>query len=134
MPHSKLARLATLIIDDDDMMRSYLRLMLKEAGLGNIHEAGDAQTARKLVKLQQPALILLDINLPDTDGVEYLEELKQSHPDCHVVMVSSESTLDRVQTSLAKGAQGFIVKPFNADTVLKQIGVIVRNLGAALAT
>lgn len=132
MTKASLKSLVTLIVDDDGMMRSYLRLMLKEAGLDNIAEASSGQTARRLVKQRAPKLILLDINLPDVDGVEYLKEVMSEHPACHVVMVSAEGTLDRVKTAIANGAKGFVVKPFNTETVLKQLRTIVSDLDTSM--
>ena len=119
--------LRAIIIDDDDMIRSYLRIMLKDEGIESIEEAGSGEKARKLLKLRPARLILLDINLPDIDGVNFLKEILNSYPDSHVVMVSSETTLKRVKTAVANGAKGFIAKPFNAKTVYQQIKSLIEQ-------
>ena len=119
------SRLRTLIVDDDSMIRSYLKLMLREANINLIEEAEDAAGAVKLFRAKAPGLIFLDINLPDQDGIELLKQIRTEIPDSSVIMVSSESTMDRVKTALGLGARGFIAKPFNTATVLKNIMHIV---------
>ena len=114
-----------LIIDDDDMIRSFLRLMLASEDFDQIEEAGSGEEARKILKLRPAQIILLDINLPDADGVELLKEIRKAYPDCHVIMVSAEGTMDRVKTAISHGAEGFIVKPINAENVFNQIHSII---------
>ena len=117
-------KLHILIIDDDDMMRSYLRIMLREANVENIEEAGTSEKAFKLIKLNKYDLIFLDINLPDADGVNSIPDIKTKLPNCEIIMISSEATMDRVKQAISAGAKDFIAKPFNAtivETKIKQL-------------
>lgn len=116
-----------LIVDDDDMIRSFLRLVLSNEGYDQIEEAGTGGEARKSLKSRPAELILLDINLPDADGVELLKEIRKAQPDCHVMMVSAEGTMDRVKNAISHGAEGFVVKPINAETVIGQVRGIVEK-------
>lgn len=129
MTRKTAPQLRVLIIDDDDMIRSYLKLMLREAQINVIDEADDAAAAVKKFRAFPPQLILLDINLPDQDGIELLKQIRDEIPESRVVMVSSESTMDRVKTALALGARGFIAKPFNTATVLKNIMQTIADIG-----
>lgn len=118
-------KLGILIIDDDDMIRSFLRLVLLEMGFDSVAVAGTGEDARKRIKTKPPQLILLDIHLPDIDGVDLLVEIQKECPKCYVVMVSTEGTADRVKTAISKGAKGFIVKPINAENVINQVQGII---------
>ena len=120
--------LRILIVDDDDMMRSYLRIMLRDNEVVNIEEAGTASKASKFIKLNKIDLVFLDINLPDQDGVEFIATIKEKLPDCHIIMVSSEATMDRVKQAMSAGAKDFIAKPFNATIVATKVKQLVDDL------
>ena len=110
-----------LIVDDDGMICSFLRVMLRGDGYDVV---GEAHSAEKLVERcasTRAQVVLLDINMPGMDGIKALEALHSAHPGVKVIMISAEATLDRVKEALAKGASGFIVKPFNAATVLDDL-------------
>ncbi len=126
MPSNK--KLRVLIIDDDDMMRSFLRIMLRAAEVINIDEAGTAKKAVKLFNTQKFDLIFLDINLPDEDGVVFISTIKNKLPDCQIIMVSSEATKDRVSQAMKSGAKDFIAKPFNATIVESKVKQLVSEL------
>ena len=68
--------------------------------------------------MQPPDLVFLDIELPDSSGLELLKKFKQERPECFVAMISGFSTLENVQQSIAAGAATFIVKPFSGDKIL----------------
>jgi two-component system, chemotaxis family, chemotaxis protein CheY len=115
-----------LLVDDVDYSRQLLRnnimalannKLLKYATF-NFYNAANAASAMSLFNMQQPDLIFLDIELPDSSGLKLLHRFKQERPDCFIAMVSSFSTLDNVQQSIAKGAATFIVKPFSGDKIL----------------
>jgi len=114
--------LSVLIVDDDTLIREMLRLILTEAGLHVIGEAGDGASTRRLLKENPPNLVLLDIVLlGDDDGLDLLSYIKKDFSEIHVIMVSSEPSSERVQTAISNGARGFIVKPFNAQNVMSTI-------------
>jgi DNA-binding NtrC family response regulator len=120
-------RLSVLIVDDDDMMRAYLRLMLRQAGVERIDEAGTAEKTLKVVTHRPPDVVFLDINLPDRDGIDLLESIKSDRPGCQVIMVSGEATKDRVDKAIDKGAADFIAKPFNASVVESKVKKVVSS-------
>jgi len=120
--------LHVLIIDDDDMMRSYLRIMLRAASIENIEEIGTFEKAIKLLSLRKYDLIFLDINLPDADGISSIPIIKNKLPDCEIIMISGESTMDRVKQAMSAGAKDFIAKPFNANSVETKIKQLVNEV------
>jgi DNA-binding NtrC family response regulator len=109
------------IADDDATTRSLLRLMLRADGYDVIGETGNGDKALEACERMRPEVLLLDINMPGMDGLKVLEKIRQSQPGMKVVMISGDATLESVQGALAKGASGFVVKPFNTSTVLRDI-------------
>lgn len=112
---------AVLVVDDDHMMREMLKLILHADGYQVIGEAANGKNAVVLCASQKPGLVLLDINMPEMDGLQALEEIRKVSPATVVVMVSAEATMDRVKDAIGKGAAGFVVKPLNAASVLSKI-------------
>ena len=123
--------LKVLIIDDDDMMRSYLRIMLREADIENIDEAGTVDKAEKIINLQKVDLIFLDIHFPNIsgiDGIDFISTIIQKLPDCRIIMVSSDTSAEKVQLAMQAGAKDFIAKPFNSAIVLSKLNQLVNDL------
>jgi two-component system, chemotaxis family, chemotaxis protein CheY len=115
-----------LLVDDVDYSRQLLRNNIMSLTNSRylqhntfcFFNAANASAAVSLFNLQQPDLVFLDIELPDSSGLELLKQFKQERPACFIVMVSGISTLDNVQKSIAAGAATFIVKPFTGDKIL----------------
>ena len=110
-----------LVVDDDHMMREMLKLILHSDDYQVIGEAANGKTAIALCASLKPGLVLLDIRMPEMDGLQALEEIRKVSPATRVMMVSAEATMDRVKEAISKGASGFIVKPLNAASVLGKI-------------
>jgi len=117
-----------LLIDDVEYSRELLRSIL----LSCLNEQKINMTAKfshsstglgipKIITDEKINLVYLDIELPTTTGLAVLKEIRQSHPDLMVVMVSGESSTENVTTSIKMGANGFIVKPFNSDRVIDSL-------------
>jgi two-component system chemotaxis response regulator CheY len=110
-----------LLIDDHQLTRSLLRGLLREADYVNIRDAVDAASGLKLAQHFSPELVCLDMQMPGRTGLEMLAELKAVAPRAVVLMVTASSDRDTVMACMNAGAHGYIVKPFNALTVLKVI-------------
>ncbi len=108
-----------LIVDDDDMIRSYLSLILRQEDYTIMGEVGDISRAERVMSLKPVSLVFLDINLPGTDGLTALKTLRASYPKTRFIMISSESTSQNVKAAMAEGAKGFVTKPFNAEKVIQ---------------
>jgi two-component system, chemotaxis family, chemotaxis protein CheY len=117
-----------MLVDDDDMIRAYLRLMLRDLGVENILEAGTSEKALREMKLKKIDLMFLDINLPDADGIEFTKIIKANQPDCDIIMISAEVTVARVNQITQSAANDFIAKPFNANVIEKKLSKILANL------
>lgn len=115
-----------VIVDDESLMRSVLKNLLQSAGHVVIGEAVNGEAALELCVKQQPDLVLLDINMPGADGLQVLRSIRKEFPTIKVIMVSAYGSMDRVSSAISAGAVGFVVKPFNAANVLKQIEVFFK--------
>ncbi len=106
-----------LIVDDAKLIHFMVKKILMARGLSNIEfeDAFDGNEAIWQAKKFEPDLILMDIVMPEKDGIEALKIIKHNHPDMKVVMVSSMGTEKKVAQSLKYGAATFIQKPFDED-------------------
>lgn len=124
-----------LIMDDSTTMRKIVRKTLRQPGLelGDVHEAGDGYEGLHVIASQPIDVILSDINMPNMNGIEFLEklsELKLQRPVA-IVMITTEGTDDLVQGAMDRGAGGYVKKPFTPQDVQKAIGAAVRKARAA---
>jgi DNA-binding NarL/FixJ family response regulator len=116
-----------LLVDDHVLIRDAMRGVLRD--LDGAAVSLEAETGRQAKDLlaQHPdvSLILLDLRLPDRDGLEMLAELRASHPGIAVVMLSAFNDRDNVVKSLDAGAQGFIAKTATRDVLLGALRLVL---------
>ena len=103
-----------LIIDDEQTFRWLLSEAVKGWGY-EVTEAGTGAQALATLVAEQPAAVLLDINLPDCSGMDLLREIKCRRPGAAVVMVTAEAVLDNAVSALRGGADDFVSKPLNLE-------------------
>ncbi|MFO1380611.1 MAG: response regulator [Chitinivorax sp.] len=115
-----------LVVDDDPIIRSLVTGILRNANYDVVGECSNGETLLRQLPELKPRLVLLDINLPDTDGISLIDMI-HSISDPVVVMMSGEATLDRVRGALSKGAKGFVVKPFNAARLLAAVTTALKD-------
>ena len=116
-----------LVIDDHVLIRDAMRGVLRELdGTAVSLEAESARQAKDLL-VQHPdiSLILLDLRLPDRDGLEMLAELRAEYPGIAVVMLSAFNDRDNVVKSLDAGAQGFVSKTATRDVLLGALRLVL---------
>src|ERR1044072_1017718 len=111
-----------LIVDDEEMLRWTLREALRSWGYETV-EAGTIAQGLKEFDTEQPAVILLDINLPDGSGLDALHEIKRRQPDAVVIMITSEVVIENTIAALRGGAYDFISKPVS----LEELQVTIRK-------
>ena len=122
-----------ILIDDDEFIRTSLRLLLREADFVVTGEAKTGEDGLAQVERLQPDVVCLDIQMPGMDGLATLQQLKANWPDIAVLMITSSSTRESVDRAMALGADGYIVKPFNADRIIKSIEAAHRKCKSASA-
>lgn len=105
-----------LIVDDNEGMRKTLALIFSKKGY-ETETAGTGQEGLKKGKERYFHLALLDIKLPDMNGVELLISLKEMHPHMSVIMMTAYASVENVIEALNQGASGYLTKPLNMDEV-----------------
>jgi len=110
-----------LIVDDAKLIHFMVKKILTANNLTDIEieDAFDGNQAVEIAKEFEPDLILLDVVMPEKDGIEALREIKQNNSNINVVMVSSLGTEEKVAEALKLGADAFIQKPFNETELCK---------------
>ena len=120
MSISKKAKI--LIVDDNRIIREVLRGLIRhDEGLQVVGTAASGEAALEQIGALKPDLVCLDILLPGIDGLAVLRMIHSTYPGTRVILVSGESTPSTVSRALRAGASGFVVKPFNAEKVLRTI-------------
>ncbi|QDQ26239.1 response regulator [Chitinimonas arctica] len=109
------------VIDDDSVLRSLIRGILSDAGFLYAGSAVNGEEGLKGCQDKSPTIVLLDINLPGSDGIDVLAALRRMRRPPRVVMVSGEATLPRVKSAMSLGACGFVVKPFTAAKLITAV-------------
>ena len=114
-----------LICDDAAFMRMMFKDILTKNGY---NVAGEAENGAKAVEKYaelKPDLVLMDITMPEMDGIEALKKIKASDPSASVIMCSAMGQQAMVIESIQSGAKDFIVKPFQADRVIEAVQKVV---------
>jgi CheY-like chemotaxis protein len=112
-----------LVVDDDPKAVEAIRAILGKMGEYNVQVARSGQECLHTVTQALPDLILLDTVMPEMDGIQVLKEL-QARTECRavpVLMVSVDAPLDRIAACFELGASGFLIKPFDADNLYRQV-------------
>ena len=120
-----MARTA-LIVEDDPVIRQLMTIALSGDGC-EVLEAGDGMTGLTTAERERPDVILLDIGLPDVDGLTVLRTLKSDHQlrGIPVVMVTAWADPDMVRRALDRGANDYVCKPFAVTHLLERVDAVV---------
>lgn len=126
--HMLKTRTTVMIVDDNDMMRSILRAMLRGEEYEVVGEARNGNVAVEMAERLKPQIICMDVMMPEKNGIDALCEIRAARPGTAVIMITSNADPDTVQESIQNGASGFIVKPFNAARVLDTLEKVATKL------
>jgi len=107
-----------MIVDDAVFMRNILRAIITDKGYAVVAEAASGIEAMKILHDQDPDIVILDIILPDANGLDLLESILTAYPQVKVVICSSISQEPIIKKALDHGAKAFIQKPFTPEKVL----------------
>jgi len=120
----KNSNISVLIVDDHPMVREGLRSMLSAPGIQVVGDAKSGQEALELINTLQPDITLLDIRMPDMNGIQVLEAIKTTNSPTLVIMVTTYKNISYLLRSLAAGASGFILKDISRDNLLETVKAI----------
>ncbi|PPA72049.1 response regulator [Jeotgalibacillus proteolyticus] len=110
-----------LIVDDAAFMRMMIKDILIKNGFIIAGEASDGAQAVERYKETSPDLVMMDITMPEMDGITALREIKKIDASSKIIMCSAMGQQSMVIDSIQAGAKDFIVKPFQADRVIEAI-------------
>lgn len=124
MTHDK----SILIVDDHPLFREGLRArILRDAEFRLVEEAGTAVEALRKAKELEPDLVVVDIGLPDQNGIQLIRELQGLLPHAHVMVVSMHSEIDYVLDALHAGATGYVVKGSASERLMEGLEAVARG-------
>ena len=109
-----------MVVDDAAFMRMKCAKLLTENGY-EVVEAGNGAEAVEMYKAESPDAVLLDITMPDMDGMTALRQLRELDSNARVAMVTAMGQQSIVVDALKSGAKDFVVKPFAAERVLAAV-------------
>ncbi len=114
-----------LCVDDAAFMRMMVKNTLSQNGYTDLYEAGDGLEAVQKYDEIMPDLVIMDITMPNMDGLEALKTIKGKHPNANIVMCSAMGQEAMVVDAIKAGAKDFIVKPFKPERIIKTVTSIV---------
>ncbi len=122
-----------LIVDDFSTMRRIIKNLLRDLGYNNVQEADDGNTALPMLKSGKFDFLITDWNMPGMTGIELLKTVR-ADPELAklpVLMVTAEQKREQIIEAAQAGVNGYIVKPFTAQTLKEKIEKIFERIQAA---
>jgi len=112
------------LVDDDALIVSMLSRMLKNQGYEVLSETAHFRDIVNTIVSESPDIVLLDIRLPETTGIDILENLRERSGDLQVIMVTSDDTVETAVKCMKLGAVDYLTKPFNMD----EVKLVIQNV------
>ena len=110
-----------LVVDDAAFMRMMIKDILSKNGYDVVGEAENGAVAITKYKDLIPDLVIMDITMPEVDGIQAVKEIKKINVDAKIIMCSAMGQQAMVIESIQAGARDFIVKPFQAERVIEAV-------------
>lgn len=120
-----------LIVDDSVFARKNLARMVETFGGQVAGEAGDGLNAITEYDRLTPDIVLMDITMPQMEGIEAAEKIVQQHPEARIVMVSSVGYQENIVAALQRGARHFVQKPVKAEVLYEVVKYVLGDEEAA---
>lgn len=114
-----------MIVDDAAFMRMMIKNSLTSNGYTNLVEAQDGKAAVEAYQTEKPDLVIMDITMPNLDGIQALQAIKALDSGAKVVMCSAMGQESMVVDAIRFGALDFIVKPFKPDRILQTVAKVL---------
>jgi DNA-binding NarL/FixJ family response regulator len=117
-----------LIIDDHPLFREGVKAIIaRDDSFEVVGEAGSGKQGLELAKELEPGLILMDISLPDGNGIELTREIRALFPETRIIVLSMHSKIDHITDAFAAGATGYMVKESATDRLLQALEVVLKG-------
>lgn len=112
---------SVLIVDDASFMRMMIKDILSKNGFEIVGEAENGLKAIEKYKETKPDLVIMDITMPELDGIQAVKGIKKIDSNAKIIMCSAMGQQAMVIEAIQAGAKDFIVKPFQADRVIEAV-------------
>ena len=122
-----------LVVDDSVFARKNLIRMVESFGGKVVGEAGDGVTAISEYGKAEPDIVLMDITMPQMEGIEAAEQIVRQHPEARIVMVSSVGYQENIVAALQRGARHFVQKPVKPEVLYEVIKYVLGDEAAKAA-
>jgi DNA-binding NarL/FixJ family response regulator len=119
-----------LIVDDHPLTRDALATLLGQHGFDVVGQAGDGNEAIEAARRLQPDLVLLDLSMPDLDGLGALPQLRDAAPECEVVMLTASGTEDNLLAAIRGGAAGYLLKTEPPERIVEFLNGVAEGEAA----
>ena len=108
-----------LIVDDEPIIRRGIKSLaiLSEIGINKIFEAGNAEKCLEIIDIEQIDIIMLDINMPNTDGLTLAKMLKEKNKNFAIIMVTGYDYFEYMKTAIRRGVDDYLLKPVNKTDI-----------------
>ena len=116
-----------LVVDDSVFARKNLIKMIEMFGGEVAGEAGDGLTAIAEFNRTKPDVVLMDITMPQMEGIEAVENIVRAHPEARIIMVSSVGYQDNILAALQKGARHFVQKPVKPEALYEIVRYVLND-------
>ncbi len=122
-----------LVVDDFSTMRRIVKNLLNELGFTNIAEADDGKTALPILEKGGIDFLVTDWNMPDMPGIDLLKAVRANPAlaGLPVLMVTAEAKREQIMEAAQAGVNGYVVKPFTADTLKEKVDKVFERLEGA---
>ncbi|MBI2297866.1 MAG: response regulator transcription factor [Armatimonadetes bacterium] len=101
------------MVEDEPAYRAFLRVVVADSGTELVGEAGTASEGRRLVSRLQPDVVTVDVQLPDGNGLDLAEELRNAQKGVHVIVATASSDPGCVTRAISANASAYLLKPFS---------------------
>jgi DNA-binding response OmpR family regulator len=119
-----------LVVDDDPKIVALVKAYLVRAGF-DVLTAGDGRSALELIRERRPRLVVLDLMLPELDGIDVTREVRREGGDVPILMLTARGVLADRLRGLAEGADDYLAKPFAPSEVVARVQAILRRVPPA---
>ena len=116
-----------MIADDHRMLREGLRRSMTEMGFDVVAEARNGAEAVQLAEATRPDVILMDVTMPEMDGVEACRQLRQTLPNTQIVMLTMHADQEILTSAIRAGASGYLVKDCSTDEIASAVEMAARG-------
>src|SRR6266481_7383006 len=122
-----------LVVDDEEQIRNTLRGVLADEGF-EVIEAADGRQALDLLARTPPRLAIVDVWMPEVDGIELVARMREQAPGVPIIVISGHGTIETAVRVIRLGAFDFLEKPFPLDALLSVVGRALGTNAAAAET